>query len=253
MPDDRPEARTDDRQSTPRTDAVLADPRLAGHLRDLGRSLVKETVRAVLADCREGRVAPDDVVAVVLDRLPRHAMSLRPVLNATGVVVHTNLGRAPLSAAAVEALRVAAGTTDVGAIDPLPEIGAVAREHRLWYHIDAAYGGFFILTDEGRDKLRGLETSDSLIIDPHKGLFLPYGLGVVLVKNVEDLKRSYSFRANYMQDAFAGRMTFDAARATSFRSDESSEPTMIAGSSPAPAPELRARYRKCFPSGRKYG
>ena len=98
MPDDRPEARTDDRQSTPRTDAVLADPLLVGHLHDLGRSLVKETVRAVLADCREGRVAPDDVVAVVLDRLPRHAMSLRPVLNATGVVVHTNLGRAPLSA-----------------------------------------------------------------------------------------------------------------------------------------------------------
>ena len=97
-----------------------------------------------------------------------------------------------------------AGTTDVGAIDPLPEIGTVAREHGLWYHIDAAYGGFFILTNEGREKLRGLDLSDSLIIDPHKGLFLPYGLGVVLVKNVEDLKRSYSFSANYMQDAFAG-------------------------------------------------
>jgi glutamate/tyrosine decarboxylase-like PLP-dependent enzyme len=97
-----------------------------------------------------------------------------------------------------------AGTTDVGAIDPLPEIGAIAKEHGLWYHIDAAYGGFFILTDEGKDKLKGLELADSLVIDPHKGLFLPYGLGVVLVKNVEDLKRSYSFTANYMQDAFAG-------------------------------------------------
>jgi glutamate/tyrosine decarboxylase-like PLP-dependent enzyme len=96
-----------------------------------------------------------------------------------------------------------AGTTDVGAIDPLPEIGAIAKRHGLWYHIDAAYGGFFILTDEGREKLKGLETSDSLIIDPHKGLFLPYGLGVILVKNVEDLKRSFSFNANYMQDAFA--------------------------------------------------
>lgn len=96
-----------------------------------------------------------------------------------------------------------AGTTDVGAIDPLPEIGAIAKEHRLWYHIDAAYGGFFILTDEGKEKLRGLDLADSMIIDPHKGLFLPYGLGVVLVKNVDDLKRSYSFSANYMQDAFA--------------------------------------------------
>jgi glutamate/tyrosine decarboxylase-like PLP-dependent enzyme len=97
-----------------------------------------------------------------------------------------------------------AGTTDVGAIDPLPQIGGIAKDAGCWYHIDAAYGGFFILTDEGKQKLRGLELADSLIIDPHKGLFLPYGLGVVLVKNVEDLKRSYSFNANYMQDAFAG-------------------------------------------------
>jgi glutamate/tyrosine decarboxylase-like PLP-dependent enzyme len=97
-----------------------------------------------------------------------------------------------------------AGTTDVGAIDPLVEIGAIAKRHDLWYHIDAAYGGFFILTDEGKEKLRGLELSDSLIIDPHKGLFLPYGLGVVLVNDVENLKRSFRFDAHYMQDAFAG-------------------------------------------------
>ncbi len=97
-----------------------------------------------------------------------------------------------------------AGTTDVGAIDPLPEVGAIAKDTGCWYHIDAAYGGFFILTEEGKEKLKGLELADSLIIDPHKGLFLPYGLGVVLVKNVEDLKRSYSFNASYMQDAFAG-------------------------------------------------
>jgi len=96
-----------------------------------------------------------------------------------------------------------AGTTDVGAIDPLPELGAIAKAAGCWYHIDAAYGGFFILTEKGKEKLVGLELADSLIIDPHKGLFLPYGLGVVLVKDVNDLKRSYSFNANYMQDAFA--------------------------------------------------
>ncbi len=96
-----------------------------------------------------------------------------------------------------------AGTTDVGAIDPLVEIGAIAKTHGLWYHIDAAYGGFFVLTESGKGKLRGLDLADSLIIDPHKGLFLPYGLGVVLVKNVEDLQRSFRFNASYMQDAFA--------------------------------------------------
>jgi|CXWL01.1.fsa_nt_gi glutamate/tyrosine decarboxylase-like PLP-dependent enzyme len=97
-----------------------------------------------------------------------------------------------------------AGTTDVGAIDPLAAIGEIASRSGLWYHIDAAYGGFFILTEEGRDKLRGIDLADSVIMDPHKGLFLPYGLGVVLVKNVEDLKKSYRFDAHYMQDAFAG-------------------------------------------------
>jgi aromatic-L-amino-acid/L-tryptophan decarboxylase len=97
-----------------------------------------------------------------------------------------------------------AGTTDVGAIDPLVEIGAVAKEHGLWYHIDAAYGGFFILTEQGKPKFQGLDLADSLIIDPHKGLFLPYGLGVVLVKKASDLQRSYSFDAPYMQDAFRG-------------------------------------------------
>ena len=97
-----------------------------------------------------------------------------------------------------------AGTTNTGSIDPLVPIGEIAKRHGLWYHIDAAYGGFFILTDEGKEKLKGLDFADSLIIDPHKGLFLPYGLGVVLVKNVNDLKRSYRFDAHYMQDAFAG-------------------------------------------------
>jgi glutamate/tyrosine decarboxylase-like PLP-dependent enzyme len=96
-----------------------------------------------------------------------------------------------------------AGTTDVGAIDPLQEIGRIARRHRLWYHVDAAYGGFFILTEEGKKKLRGIEMSDSLVIDPHKGLFLPYGLGVVLVKDRARLHASHYYSAAYMQDAAA--------------------------------------------------
>jgi aromatic-L-amino-acid/L-tryptophan decarboxylase len=96
-----------------------------------------------------------------------------------------------------------AGTTDVGAIDPLSEIGAIAKRHDLWYHIDAAYGGFFVLTEEGKVKLEGIQTSDSLVIDPHKGLFLPYGLGVVLVKDRTALQAAHYYTANYMQDAVA--------------------------------------------------
>lgn len=94
-----------------------------------------------------------------------------------------------------------AGTTDVGAIDPLAEIGAIAKAHGLWYHIDAAYGGFFLLTEEGKRKLAGIENSDSVAIDPHKGLFLPYGLGAVLVKDKAALHAAHYYNANYMQDA----------------------------------------------------
>jgi glutamate/tyrosine decarboxylase-like PLP-dependent enzyme len=94
-----------------------------------------------------------------------------------------------------------AGTTDTGAIDPLEDIGTIAKKHNLWYHIDAAYGGFFVLTDYGKKALKGMELSDSIVIDPHKGLFLPYGLGMVLVKNKEALMQSHYYKANYMQDA----------------------------------------------------
>jgi L-seryl-tRNA(Ser) seleniumtransferase len=103
----------DPRRRTPRTDTVLGDPRLVPALDRLGRSLVKATVDGVLARCRAGEVAPEEVVEVVLDVLPAAATSLREVVNATGVVVHTNLGRAPLSAAAVDAVVRAAGATDV--------------------------------------------------------------------------------------------------------------------------------------------
>jgi len=93
-----------------------------------------------------------------------------------------------------------AGTTDTGSVDPLQLIGEIAKKHNLWYHVDAAYGGYFLLTDHGKKILKGIELSDSFAIDPHKGLFLPYGLGIVIVKNKEALYHSHYYRANYMQD-----------------------------------------------------
>jgi glutamate/tyrosine decarboxylase-like PLP-dependent enzyme len=96
-----------------------------------------------------------------------------------------------------------AGTTDTGSVDPLQTIGEVAKKHSLWYHVDAAYGGYFLLTDYGKKILKGIELSDSFAIDPHKGLFLPYGIGMVVMKNKEALINSHYYQANYMQDAAA--------------------------------------------------
>jgi glutamate/tyrosine decarboxylase-like PLP-dependent enzyme len=96
-----------------------------------------------------------------------------------------------------------AGTTDTGAIDPLKEIGKVAQSTKMWYHIDAAYGGFFILSESVKHLFNGMEMADSLVIDPHKGMFLPYGLGAVLVKDKEAIYHSHHYTANYMQDAIS--------------------------------------------------
>ena len=96
-----------------------------------------------------------------------------------------------------------AGSTDVGAIDPLEEISLISKTSSLWLHVDAAYGGFFMLTAQGKSKLRGLENADSVILDPHKGMFLPYGSGMVLVREKEHLLNANKYSANYMQDASA--------------------------------------------------
>jgi L-seryl-tRNA(Ser) seleniumtransferase len=103
----------DPRRHTPRTDAVLADPRLRSAAERLGAALVKRTVVTVLDRCRAGEIDPSAVVDLAVSALPEAAGSLRRVVNATGVVVHTNLGRAPLSPAAVEAMTQASGATDV--------------------------------------------------------------------------------------------------------------------------------------------
>ena len=104
---------SDPRRCVPRTDTVLADERIAGAVETLGRARVKAAVTAAQQRARDGEIAPEAVVAAVVAALPSTASSLRPVLNATGVLLHTNLGRAPLSGAAVDALAEAAGATDV--------------------------------------------------------------------------------------------------------------------------------------------
>lgn len=93
-----------------------------------------------------------------------------------------------------------AGTTDTGAMDPLDAIADVSERYNTWFHVDAAYGGFFVLVDELKESFKGVERSDSLVIDPHKGLFLPYGLGAVVIRDGDRLKQSNSYEASYMQD-----------------------------------------------------
>jgi L-seryl-tRNA(Ser) seleniumtransferase len=104
---------TDPRRAIPQTDSVLADSRLAEPQRRLGRIRVRDTVRTSQERVRDGLVPPERLIDDVLRGLPARATSLQPVINATGTVLHTNLGRAPLSDAARDALLAAAGYVDV--------------------------------------------------------------------------------------------------------------------------------------------
>ncbi|GAA3850681.1 L-seryl-tRNA(Sec) selenium transferase [Streptomyces sedi] len=104
---------TDARRRVPRTDMLLRDPRLAAAERTLGPTLIRRAVTEAQERVRAGELPPERAAEAAVAALPRSATTLRPVVNATGVLVHTNLGRAPLSPAAVEALLVASGTTDI--------------------------------------------------------------------------------------------------------------------------------------------
>ncbi len=91
-----------------------------------------------------------------------------------------------------------AGTTNTGAVDDLEGLADLCARERLWLHVDAAYGGFFLLTEEGRRTLAGISRADSIVLDPHKGLFLPYGTGSLLVRNRDTLRRAHALSADYM-------------------------------------------------------
>ena len=91
-----------------------------------------------------------------------------------------------------------AGTTNTGAVDDLDALADFCADENLWFHVDAAYGGFFLLTDFGRRALHGISRADSIVLDPHKGLFLPYGTGSLLVRDAQALRRAHALSADYM-------------------------------------------------------
>lgn len=95
------------------------------------------------------------------------------------------------------------GTTNTGAIDDIPRLLSIGRTHSMWVHADAAYGGFFRLAGAGPSLMPEIEECDSITLDPHKGMFLPYGTGCLLVRDPESLRRAHSMDAEYLHDVRA--------------------------------------------------
>lgn len=96
------------------------------------------------------------------------------------------------------------GATNTGVVDPLPELAALAREHGAWFHVDAAYGGFAVLTPRGKALLAGIQEADSITLDPHKWLFQPYEAGCLLVRDPDDLTAAFRVMPEYLQDTELG-------------------------------------------------
>ena len=107
----------------------------------------------------------------------------------------TSAGRRPLLVSA------SAGATNTGAVDPLEEIAAVCAEHDVWFHVDAAYGGFAVLSERGRDALAGIARADSIALDPHKWLYQPFECGCVLVRDGSRLEEAFTITPDYLRDA----------------------------------------------------
>ena len=103
------------------------------------------------------------------------------------------------------AVLAAGGTTNTGAVDPLPELSEVCREHGLWLHVDAAYGGFAAITERGRAAFEGLELADSVTLDPHKWLYQPFECGAVLVREGHLLREAFEIHPDYLQDSRTDR------------------------------------------------
>ena len=133
----------------------------------------EDQVRVLPSD-EQLRLAPTDLLAAV--RADR-AQGRRP-----GFVVAT------------------AGTTNTGAVDPLPELAGLCRDEGLWLHVDGAYGAAAALSARGRRLLAGIELADSLVLDPHKWLFQPYDLGCVLVRRPGVLEQAFRETPDYLAD-----------------------------------------------------
>jgi aromatic-L-amino-acid decarboxylase len=131
-----------------------------------------------------------NVRVVEVDELFR----LRPAALAAAIRDDRERGLAPFLVIA------SAGTTNTGAVDPLAAVADLCAAEKLWFHVDGAYGGAFVLCDEGRKRLAGIERADSITFDPHKGMFLPYGTGCLLVRDGNHLRRAHRIGAEYLQD-----------------------------------------------------
>jgi aromatic-L-amino-acid decarboxylase len=143
---------------------------------------------SVLKSAKLAGIMPDRVRAIESD----DRFKLRVDRLADAIAADRLAGLTPFAVVST------AGTTNTGAVDPLEEIADLCARESLWHHVDGAYGAFFYVCPDLRDALRGLSRADSLTLDPHKGMFLPYGTGALLVRDGAALRAAHEATAPYL-------------------------------------------------------
>lgn len=164
--------------------------RLGDHFTDGVMYVTRHTHHSAAKAARLAGFRSDQVVAVDVDEDLR--MSVEAL--ETRIAADRDAGLRPFLVVA------SAGTTETGTVDPLPRVADVASREGLWLHLDAAYGGFFHLTERGHEALAGIERADSIALDPHKGLSIPFGVGAFITRNEEDLVDAHLGRGAYLRD-----------------------------------------------------
>ena len=167
--------------------AGAMSPELVGYVSDMSHSSIPRAARALGFRPEQLRVVPTgpdfridtEVLAALLDADVERG--LRPLF----VVAN-------------------AGATSTGAIDPSPEVADVCARHGAWLHVDAAYGGFSVLTERGRSALLGIERADSVTLDPHKWLYQPWECGALLVREGHLLRQAFAIVPDYLRETAPG-------------------------------------------------
>ncbi|HET7145593.1 MAG TPA: aminotransferase class I/II-fold pyridoxal phosphate-dependent enzyme [Gaiellaceae bacterium] len=174
------------------TALACAREALVGAMRDDLVVYVSDQAHSSIA--RAARILgfrPDQVrVLPVADDL-----HLEPAALAAAIAADESAGRKPFLAVAN------AGATSAGTVDPIADLAALCRERGVWLHVDAAYGGFAVLTARGRAALGDLSLADSLTLDPHKWLYQPYECGCLLVRDGRALRRAFEIHSDYLRDS----------------------------------------------------
>src|SRR4051794_20244545 len=166
--------------------AGTMSPDLVIYVSDQAHSSLARAARLLGFRAHQVRVLPAD-----------ESFRLDPATLAAAIRADLHAGRKPFLVSA------SGGATNTGAVDPLEEIAGLCAEHGAWFHVDAAYGGFAVLTERGRRTLSGLALADSVTLDPHKWLYQPYECGCLLVRDGGVLRRAFEIVPDYLRDAEA--------------------------------------------------